>query len=44
MRANTLRGVGNLGRKASFRESLRVKRGVSRVVMYFVLPVAECVE
>ena len=36
--------VGDLGRKASFRKYLRMKRGVSRVVVYHVLPDAEDVE
>ncbi len=36
--------MGDLGRKASFRKSLRMKWGVSRVVVYPVLPVAEDVE
>ncbi len=36
--------VGDLGRKASFRKSLRMKWGVSRVMVYPVLPVAEDVE
>ncbi len=33
-----------MGRKASFQKSIRMKRGVSRVVVYYVLPVAEDVE
>ncbi len=37
-------GVGDLGRKASFRKFFRIKRGVSRVVVYPVPPVAEDVE
>ena len=37
-------GVGELGREASLREAIRVKRGVDRVVVYSVLPVAEYVE
>ncbi len=36
--------MGNLGKKASFRKSLRMKWGVSRVVVYLVLPVVEDVE
>jgi hypothetical protein len=36
--------VGDLGRKASFRKSIRMKWGVSRMVVYPVLPVAEDVE
>ena len=34
-------GVGELGWEAGLREALRVKRDVDRVVVYFVLPVAE---
>ena len=37
-------GVGELGREASLRESVRVKRSVDRVVGYSVLPVAEYME
>ena len=37
-------GVGELGREASLRESVRVKRGIDRVVAYFVLSVAEYME
>ena len=37
-------GVGELGREASFRESVRVERGVDRVVVYSVLPIAEYVK
>ena len=33
-----------MGREASLRESVRVKRGVDRVVVYSVLSVAECME
>ena len=36
--------MGDLDRKASFRKSLRMKWGVSRVVVYHVLLVAEDVE
>jgi hypothetical protein len=37
-------GVGELGREASLRESVRVKRGVDRVMVYSVLSVAEYLE
>ncbi len=37
-------GVGELGGEASLRESVRVKWGVDRVMVYFLLPVAEYVE
>ncbi len=37
-------GVGELGREASLRVSVRIKRGVDRVVVYSVLPVAEYME
>ena len=37
-------GVGELGREASLRESVLVKRGLDRVVVYSVLPVAEYME
>jgi hypothetical protein len=36
--------VGELGKEASLRESVRVKRGVDRVVVYYVLSVAEYME
>ena len=36
--------VGELGMEASFRESVRVKRGVDRVVVYSVLPIVENVK
>jgi hypothetical protein len=34
-------GVGETGREAGLRESVRVKRGVNRVEVYFVLSVAQ---
>ncbi len=37
-------GMGELGREASLREAIRVKRGVDRVVVYSVLPAAEYLE
>ena len=37
-------GVGETGREAGLRKSVRVKRGVNRVEVYFVLSVAECMK
>ena len=36
-------GVGELGWETGLREALRVEWGVDRVVVYYVLPVAEYV-
>ena len=37
-------GVGELGREASLRGAIRVKRGVDRVIVYSLLPVSEYME
>ena len=37
-------GVGEVGGEASLREPVRVERSVDLVMVYFVPPVAECVE